>query len=52
MFHFMDALVALRDDRLHALQERPLGRPVAGGAGAVLLARHHDERVPLVGVLL
>jgi hypothetical protein len=39
----VDALKALGDDRAHAQQARPLGRPVAGGAGSVLLARQDDE---------
>src|SRR5215212_91200 len=36
-------LEALRDDRPDTEQERSLGRPVTRGAGAVLLAREHDE---------
>ena len=40
----VDALVALGDHRAHAQQQRALGRPVARGAGAVLLAREHDQR--------
>ena len=40
----VDALVALRDDRAHAEEQRALGRPVARGAAAVLLARDHHER--------
>ena len=43
----MDALVALRDHRAHAEEERALGRPVARGAAAVLLARDHHEGRPL-----
>src|SRR5690606_31523538 len=37
----MDALEALGDDGPDAEQERALRRPVARGAGAVLLAREH-----------
>src|SRR5699024_4439125 len=40
----VDPLVGLGDDRLDAEQARALGRPVARGSGAVLLAREDDER--------
>ena len=40
----MDALVALGDHRADAEQIRPLGRPVAGRAGAVFLSGQHDQR--------
>ena len=40
----MDALEALRDDRLHAEQARALGGPVARAAGAVFLAGDDDQR--------
>ena len=40
----MDALEGFGDDRLHALQQRTLGRPVAAGAGPIFLARDHDNR--------
>ena len=39
----VDALEALGDDRLDAQQARPLGRPVAAGAGAVFLAGQDDR---------
>ncbi len=42
----MDALERLGDHRADAEQQRALGRPVARGARAVLLAREHDERRP------
>ena len=40
----MDALEALRDDRLDAEQLRALRRPVARAAGAVFLAAEDDRR--------
>src|SRR5690606_37653256 len=40
----VDALEALRDDRLDAQQRRALGRPVARRAGSVLLAAQDDQR--------
>ncbi len=40
----VDALEALRDHGAHAEQLRALRRPVARGAGAVLLAGEHDQR--------
>ena len=40
----MDALEALGDDRAHAQKARALGRPVAGGAIAIFLARQQHER--------
>ena len=40
----MDALVALRDDGAHAEELRPLRRPVARRARAVLLPGEDDER--------
>ena len=39
----MDALVALGQHRAYAEEQRALGRPVARGAAAVFLARHHDQ---------
>src|SRR5918997_1095238 len=39
----VDALEALGDDGPYAEQERALRRPVARGAGAVLLASQHDQ---------
>ena len=39
----MDALKAFGHDGLDPQQPRALGRPVAGGAGAVLLACNHDQ---------
>ena len=47
----MDALVAFGDDGAHAEQAGALRRPVAGGAGAVLLARQDHERYAFVAVL-
>ena len=46
----MDPLEALRDHRSHTQQARALGRPVAGGSGAVLLARKHHQRDALLQV--
>src|SRR5579859_1138609 len=40
----VDPLIRLRDHRAHAEQVRAFRRPVAGRAGAVLLAREHDRR--------
>src|SRR5690606_37328442 len=40
----VDALVGLGDDGLDAEQRGALGRPVAGRAGTVLLARQDDQR--------
>ena len=40
----MDALIALRDDGLHAQEGGALGRPVPARPGAVLLAGQHHER--------
>ena len=40
----VDALVALGDDGADAQELRPLGRPVARRARAVLLARQDDQR--------
>ena len=40
----MDPLVALGDDRAHAEQPRPLRRPVARRARAVLFAGDHEQR--------
>ena len=40
----MDALEGFGNDGAHALQQHALGRPVAAGAGAVLLARKHKQR--------
>jgi hypothetical protein len=40
----VDALERLRDHGLDAEQVRPLRRPVARRAGAVLLAGEHDRR--------
>ena len=40
----VDALVGLGDDGADAQQRGALGRPVARGAGAVLLAGQHDQR--------
>ena len=40
----VDPLVRLRDHRAHAEQVRPLRRPVARRARAVLLAGEHDRR--------
>ena len=40
----VDALEALRQDRPHAQEARPLGRPVPGGASAILLPGDDDER--------
>ena len=40
----VDALEALGDHRPHAQQRRALGRPVAGAAGAVLLAGEDHQR--------
>ncbi len=40
----MDALVGLGDDGLDAQERGALGRPVAGRAGAVLLAGQDDQR--------
>ena len=40
----MDALEGLGDDGADAQQARALGRPVAAGAGAVLLAGEHHQR--------
>ena len=48
----VDALVALGDHRPDAEQVRPLRRPVARRARAVLLAREHDQRRALVEVAL
>ena len=48
----MDPLVALGDHGPHAEQVRPLRRPVARRAGAVLLAGEDDERRPLGEVAL
>ena len=48
----VDALVRLRDHGLHAEQLRALRRPVARRAGAVLLARDHDQRRPLGEITL
>ena len=48
----MDALEALRDDRAHAEQLRPLRRPVARRARAVLLAREDDQRHAFLVVAL
>src|SRR5215212_1259202 len=47
----MDPLEALCDNGPHAEKERALGRPVARGAGTVLLAREDDERHALLLVL-
>ena len=47
----VDALVGLGDHEAHAQQARPLGRPVARGARAVLLAGQHAQRHALVGVV-
>src|SRR5438445_3166438 len=47
----VDALEALRDDRLHAQQHRALRRPVARRAGAVLFAGQYDQRHAVVFVL-
>ena len=47
----VDALVALGDDEADAEQPRALRRPVARGAGAVLLAGEDAERDRAVGVL-
>ncbi len=44
----MDALEALRDHGAHPEQLGALRRPVARGAGAVLLAGEHDQRHPLL----
>ena len=44
----VDALEALRDHGAHAEQQRALRRPVARRAGAVLLARDHDQRHALL----
>ena len=40
----VDALEALGDDRPHAEELRPLGRPVARAPGAVLRAGQDEER--------
>ena len=40
----MDALEAFDDHRFDSQQERALGRPVAGGAGAVFLAAEDHQR--------
>src|SRR5690606_19455318 len=48
----VDALVGLGDDGADAEQPGALGRPVAGRAGAVLLAAQHDQRGVLRGVVL
>ena len=48
----MDPLVALGDHRPDAEELRALRRPVAGRAGAVLLARDHDQRRSLGEVAL
>src|SRR5256885_1704107 len=42
----MDALETLRDHRAHAEELGALGGPIAGGAGAVLLAGDNYERRP------
>ena len=48
----VDALEALGDHGAYAQKQRSLGGPVARRAGAVLLAREHDERHALRPVLL
>src|SRR6266852_243751 len=40
----MDPFEVLGDHRAHAEQQRALGGPIARGAGAVFLARDHDQR--------
>src|SRR4051794_35348872 len=47
----VDALVALGDDELDALQVWALGRPVTRGPGAVFLARQDAERRVVLAVL-
>src|SRR5262245_15245565 len=47
----VNPLEALGDDRSHAQQPRPLRRPIARAARAVLLAGDHDQRRPF-GLIL
>ena len=40
----MDAFKTFGDDSAHALQQWPLGRPVATATGAILFTRQDDQR--------